>query len=49
MDTPTKNRIAKLHPSVRNEVTAIIQECDKALTGRATIRITQCLRTFADA
>lgn len=23
MDTPTKNRIAKLHPSVRNEVTKI--------------------------
>ena len=23
MDTPTKNRIAKLHPRVRNEVTKI--------------------------
>ena len=23
MDTPTRNRIAKLHPSVRNEVTKI--------------------------
>ena len=48
MDTPTKNRIAKLHPSVRNEITVIIQECDKALTGRATVRITQGLRTFAE-
>jgi len=48
MDTPTKNQIAKLHPSVRNEVTAIIQECDTALTGRAKIRITQGLRTFAE-
>jgi peptidoglycan LD-endopeptidase CwlK len=48
MDTPTKNRIAKLHPSVRNEVTAIIDECDKALTGKATVRITQGLRTFAE-
>ena len=48
MDTPTKNRIAKLHPSVRNEVTTIIQECYKALTGRATVRVTQGLRTFAE-
>ena len=48
MDTPTKNRIAKLHPSVRNEVTTIIQECNKALTGRAKVRITQGLRTFAE-
>ncbi len=23
MDTPTRNRIAKLHPSVRNEVTKL--------------------------
>jgi len=29
MDTPTKNQIAKLHPSVRKEVSTIIQECDK--------------------
>ena len=48
MDTPTKNRIAKLHPSVRNEVTTIIQECDIALTGRAKVRVTQGLRTFAE-
>ena len=48
MDTPTKNRIAKLHPSVRNEVTTIIQECDNALTGRAKVRVTQSFRTFAE-
>ncbi|WP_291127413.1 M15 family metallopeptidase [Flavobacterium sp. UBA7682] len=48
MDTPTKDRIAKLHPSVRNEVTSIIQECDTALTGRAKVRVTQGLRTFAE-
>ena len=48
MDTPTKNQISKLHPLVRNEVTAIIQECDNALTGRATVRITQGLRTYAE-
>lgn len=48
MDTPTKQRIAKLHPSVREEVTNIIAECDKALTGKAKIRITQGLRTIAE-
>ena len=48
MDTPTKSRIAKLHPSVRAEATTIIQECDKALTGRAKVRITQGMRTFAE-
>lgn len=48
MDTPTKNRIARLHPSIRNEVTTIIQECDKALTGRVTVRVTQGLRTFLE-
>jgi hypothetical protein len=46
MDTPTRNRIAKLHPSVRNEVTTIIQECDIALTGRAKVRVTQGLPTL---
>jgi peptidoglycan L-alanyl-D-glutamate endopeptidase CwlK len=41
MDIPTKNRISKLHPSVRNEVITIIQECDIALTGRAKVPATQ--------
>ncbi len=45
MDKPTQDRIAKLHPSIRAEVTKIIQECDVALTGRVKIRITQGLRT----
>ena len=48
MDTSTKNQIATLHPSVRNEVTKIIHECDIALTGRAKVRVTQGLRTFAE-
>jgi len=48
IDTPTKQRIAKLHPSVREEVTTIIAECDKALTGKAKIRITQGVRTIAE-
>lgn len=45
MDKVTQDRISKLHPMVRDEVTKIIQECDKQLTGRAKIRISQGLRT----
>ena len=48
MDKPTQDRIAQLHPCVRAEVTKIIQECDKALTGSAKVRITQGLRTFQE-
>lgn len=48
MDLPTSNKIAQLHPSVRNEVLKIINECDKALMGRAKVRISQGLRTFAE-
>ncbi len=45
MDKVTKERIAKLHPSVREEVTAIINECNERLTGRDQVRIAQGLRT----
>ncbi|VXC25744.1 Peptidoglycan L-alanyl-D-glutamate endopeptidase [Flavobacterium sp. 9AF] len=48
MDKYTEQRIKKLHPSVRNEVKNIIEECNKALTGKAKIRITQGLRTFKE-
>lgn len=48
MDTITLQRIGKLHPSVRNEVEQIINECNKNLTGRAQVRIAQGLRTFAE-
>ncbi|GGG43954.1 M15 family metallopeptidase [Epilithonimonas arachidiradicis] len=48
MDNITQQRIQKLHPSVRDEVTNIIRECDLALTGRAKIRITQGLRSFEE-
>lgn len=48
MDKYTQERIALLHPRVREEVRAIITECDKALTGRAKIRITQGLRSFKE-
>lgn len=48
MDKVTEQRIALLHPKVRAEVTQIIEECDKALTGRAKVRIAQGLRTNAE-
>ena len=48
MDKVTQERISKLHPSVRAEMAKIINECDKALTGRAKVRITQGLRTFQE-
>jgi D-alanyl-D-alanine carboxypeptidase. len=46
MDKITQQRIQKLHPKVREEVIKIIEDCDKELTGRAKIRITQGFRTF---
>ena len=48
MDAISAQRIALLHPKVRKEVEEIIKEIDKALTGRAKIRISQGLRTFAE-
>jgi len=48
MDKHTQERIKKLHPIVRDEVAQIVIACDKALTGRAKIRITQGLRTFQE-
>jgi peptidoglycan LD-endopeptidase CwlK len=48
MDKYTKQRMEQLHPSVRNEMSTIINEIDAALTGKAKVRITQGLRTFAE-
>lgn len=48
MDKINLQRIEKLHPLVRDEVRQIIAECDKALTGKAKVRITQGLRTFQE-
>ncbi len=47
MDKYTKQRIEKLHPTVREEVTKVIEECDNALAGRAKIRVTQGLEQDA--
>ena len=48
MDKITQDRIEKLHPSVRDEVTKIIKQCDEALQGKAKVRLTQSLRTFKE-
>jgi len=48
MDKATEQRIAQLHPNIRQEVTNIINECNRSLTGRAQVRISQGLRTFKE-
>jgi peptidoglycan L-alanyl-D-glutamate endopeptidase CwlK len=48
MDKPTLERIAKLHPKVREEIIKIIYECNKLLNGRSQVRISQGLRTFSE-
>lgn len=48
MDSVSQARISKLHPSVRNEVTAIVNECNANLKGRAQLRIAQGLRTYPE-
>lgn len=48
MDKYTRQRIEKLHPSVIEEVTNIINDCDKALSGKAKIRITESFRTIEE-
>lgn len=48
MDKVSQDRISKLHPSVRQEVTTIINECNEKLTGKAEVRVAQGLRTFAE-
>jgi peptidoglycan L-alanyl-D-glutamate endopeptidase CwlK len=48
MDKPTLDRIALLHPKVRQEMKTIIDECNIALNGRSKVRISQGLRTFAE-
>jgi peptidoglycan L-alanyl-D-glutamate endopeptidase CwlK len=49
IDKATQDRITKLHPSVRAEVTKFIEDINtNILTGRAKVRIAQGLRTFAE-
>lgn len=48
IDTPSQQKIDKLHPSVRSEVATIVNECNELLQGRSQVRIAQGLRTFAE-
>jgi peptidoglycan L-alanyl-D-glutamate endopeptidase CwlK len=45
MDKVSKERIQNLHPSVRLEVTLIVDEINSRLLGRSQVRIAQGLRT----
>lgn len=48
IDKPSQDRIALLHPKIREEVASIIREANIALTGRASVRISQGLRTISE-
>lgn len=48
IDPITAERIAKLHPYIRQDVLAGVKEANAALTGRAQVRIVQGLRTFEE-
>ena len=48
MDKVTIDRIALLHPKLRQEALQIYEEICQALTGRAMCRFTYTLRTFAE-
>lgn len=48
MDKITLERIALLHPKLREEALEIYKEICEALTGRAICRFTHTLRTFAE-
>ena len=47
-DKPTIQRIALLHPNIREEVTKLIEKSNLALKGRAQVRIVQGYRTFQE-
>lgn len=48
MDKITLDRIALLHPKLREEATAIYKEICTTLTGKAICRFSHTLRTFAE-
>lgn len=48
MDTVTQQRIALLHPKLRNEVTELVNEANSRLTTHSQMRVIQGLRTFAE-
>jgi peptidoglycan L-alanyl-D-glutamate endopeptidase CwlK len=48
MDRITQQRLALLHPALRDEATQIIAACNAQLTGCAQVRVVQGLRTMAE-
>lgn len=48
MDNVSAKRIALLHPKLRDEVTALVNQANSQLTTHSQIRIVQGLRTFAE-
>ena len=48
MDKVTEERIKLLHPKIRAEVKALVEQANKALTGNAQVRIVQGYRTFKE-
>lgn len=48
MDSVSQQRIALLHPKVKNEVETLINQANTQLTSHSQIRIVQGLRTFAE-
>lgn len=48
MDKITLQRIELIHPVLREEVREIYKEIGERLTGRAAVRFTHTLRTFAE-
>ncbi|NMH28440.1 M15 family metallopeptidase [Flavobacterium silvaticum] len=46
MDNHTILHLTRLHPLIRTEVATIVDSCNKILTGKAKLRITQGLRTL---
>jgi peptidoglycan L-alanyl-D-glutamate endopeptidase CwlK len=48
MDKITEQRIALLHPKIREEVKKLVIEANSAISSKLTIRIVQGLRTIAE-
>lgn len=48
LDAISLTRLSRMHPKVRAESIALYGAACQALTGRATVRITQTLRTFPE-
>jgi len=48
MDAITQSRIALLHPKLRDEATALINQANAVLTSHSHVRVVQGLRTFAE-